>query len=93
MWPIGDACDLSALREYTIREQVITPYRFGRSLEVAIEATDPDVLLLLGPGASLGGAVGQTLSRMRWRGVVGKESFQALQASKTPALIVAGASM
>jgi [acyl-carrier-protein] S-malonyltransferase len=90
VWPVGEACDLAALREYTLREQVVTPYRFGRSIEAAIEATDPDVLLLLGPGASLGGAVGQALSRMRWRGISNKATFQAVQASATPALMVVG---
>ena len=74
-------------RRYTVREQVVSPYQFGRSLEAAIEATDPDLLLLLGPGSSLSGAVGQTLSRMRWRGIVDKESFKAVQASATPALV------
>lgn len=87
VWPAGSACDLSSLREYTIGEQVLTPYLFGRSLEAAIEAVDPDVLVLLGPGSSLGGAVGQTLSRMKWRGIDGKASFAAVQASQRPALI------
>ena len=32
-------------------------------LEVAIEAWDPDALVLLGPGAALGGAIGQVLVR------------------------------
>jgi len=87
VWHAGGACDLASLREYTIREQVLTPYLFGRGLEAAIEATDPDVLVLLGPGSSLGGAIGQTLSRMKWRGIDGKASFAALQASGRPALV------
>ena len=69
LWPAGDTATLGALRQYTIREQVLTPYLFGRSVEAAIEALDPEVLVLLGPGSSLGGAIGQTLARMRWRGV------------------------
>ena len=87
VWATGVSCDLSELRDYTVHEQVVTPYHFGKSLEAAIEATDPDVLLLLRPGASLSGAVGQTLCRMRWRGIVDKESFRAVQASPTPALV------
>ena len=43
---------------------------------------------LIGRVASLGGAVGQTLSRMRWRGITGKASFAAVQASERPALAV-----
>ena len=42
-------------------KQVLTPYHFGRSVEAGIEALDPEVLVLLGPGSSLGGAIGQTL--------------------------------
>ena len=80
-------------RENTVREQLLTPYYIGRSLEAAIEALDPEVLVLLGPGSSLGGAIGQTLSRMRWRGVTSKASFAALQASDSPALVVAGQTM
>ena len=59
LWPAGAACDTAALREYTIHEQIVSPYRFATSLEVAIEAWDPEVLVLLGPGASLGGTIGQ----------------------------------
>ena len=93
LWPASAACDVDALRDYTVREQLLTPYYFGRSLEAAIEALDPEVLVLLGPGSSLGGAIGQTLSRMRWRGVTSKASFAALQASDSPALVVAGQTM
>ena len=39
LWPAGDTATLGALRQYTIREQVLTPYHFGRSVEAAIEAT------------------------------------------------------
>ena len=34
VWPVGDECDTAALRQYTIDEQVVTPYRFARSIEV-----------------------------------------------------------
>ena len=88
LWPAGDTATLGALRQYTIREQVLTPYLFGRSVEAAIEALDPEVLVLLGPGSSLGGAIGQTLARMRWRGVTDKATFAAVQASGRPALLV-----
>ena len=52
LWPAGDTATLGALRQYTIREQVLTPYHFGRSVEAGIEALDPEVLVLLGPGSS-----------------------------------------
>ena len=34
LWPAGAACDTAALREYTIHEQIVSPYRFATSLEV-----------------------------------------------------------
>ena len=88
VWPAGEACDVAALREYTIHDQVVRPYHFGRSVEAAIDALDPEVLVLLGPGASLGGAIGQTLARMRWRGISSKADFARVQASENPALVV-----
>ena len=45
------------------------------------------VLVLLGPGAGLGGAIGQVLSRMRWRGIDSKAAFAQAQRSDRPALI------
>ena len=38
LWPTGDACDTAALREYTIHEQIVSPYRFATSLEVRARA-------------------------------------------------------
>jgi len=87
LWPTGDACDTAALREYTIHEQIVSPYRFATSLEVAIEAWDPELLVLLGPGAALGGAIGQVLARMGWRGIDCKAAFARAQRSARPALI------
>ena len=87
LWPTGDACDTAALREYTIHEQIVSPYRFATSLEVAIEAWDPELLVLLGPGAALGGAIGQVLARMGWRGIDCKAAFTRAQRSARPALI------
>jgi len=88
LWPAGgEACDVAALREYTIHEQVVAPYRFAHSLETAIGALDPEVLVLLGPGSGLGGAIGQVLSRMRWRGIDSKAAFAQAQRSDRPALI------
>ena len=43
--------------------------------------------MLLGPGAGLGGAIGQVLSRMRWRGIDSKAAFAQAQRSDRPALI------
>ena len=85
VWAAG--CDPSPMRQYTISEQVTTPYRFGLSLEVALAELQPDVLVLLGPGRSLGGAIGQTLARVGWHGVRSKADFARAQASERPLLL------
>ncbi|KAL1510301.1 hypothetical protein AB1Y20_006621 [Prymnesium parvum] len=73
--------------DYTLGEQIIRPYHFGQSLEIALMEWDPDVIVLLGPGASLGGTIGQVLSRIGWRGVRSKADFTEAQRSDKPLLI------
>src|SRR3989304_9073 len=51
--------DPAALRDYTLGEQVTTPYRFAVSVRVALREEGPGVLVLPGPGNSLGGICGQ----------------------------------
>ena len=81
----------AALREYTFGEQIVSPYRFGLSLEIALDEWEPDLIVLLGPGASLGGAIGQILSRKGWRGVASKAEFAGVQQSATPILLTSPA--
>ena len=91
---IGDAAAATMaarLREYTVGEQICGPYHFGRSLEKALDEYDPDAIVLLGPGASLGGAIGQIVARHGWRGIHSKEDFAAVQASSSPVLLTPGA--
>lgn len=87
----ADAIGAAALREYTIGEQIRAPYHFGRSLEIALREWDPDAIVLLGPGASLGGAIGQIIARHGWRGIHSKADFAAAQASASPVLLTPGA--
>lgn len=67
------------LREYTLGHQVTETYDFSRSIEVALKEYAPDGLLLLGPGNSLGGAIGQTLVSLGWKGILNKDSFKKRQ--------------
>jgi [acyl-carrier-protein] S-malonyltransferase len=67
------------LRAYTLVEQVIRPYDFSRSVAVAVKEYAPDHLVLLGPGGSLGGSLGQILVGLQWQGIVDKDSFQERQ--------------
>lgn len=75
------ASHLAALWDYTFGEQVTAPYDFAAALRVAMREFAPEVLIVLGPGDSLGGAVAQTLVGLEWQGLAGKAEFTARQAS------------
>ena len=68
--------DVEALYRYTLGHQVYAPYDFTRSVTVALKEFMPDYLWLLGPGASLGGAIGQILVKNNWRGIADKNDFK-----------------
>lgn len=78
--------NIDDLYEYTLGTQVTDTYDFTLSLEVALKEFAPEHLVLLGPGASLGGAIGQTLVGLKWSGINSKMEFQAQQKDKFPLL-------
>ena len=82
--------DAEAMRSYTFVTQCLETYDFTLSLRVALREFAPDVIVLLGPGDSLGGAIGQTLVREGWRGIGSKTEFLARQASDDPILLSLG---
>ena len=82
--------DLEALRRYTFVDQVLETYDFTTSLRVALREFAPDVLVLLGPGQTLGGAIGQTLVNEGWRGIRSKADFIERQRSGDPVLLSMG---
>ncbi|UWR06571.1 ACP S-malonyltransferase [Ruegeria sp. B32] len=86
-WP--DATDTGALWDYTLGHQVTEPYDFTRAVQTAAREFAPDLFIVTGPGATLGGAVAQSLVLANWRGMSDKQSFQALQA-QDPFLIALG---
>lgn len=75
------------LRYYTLQSQVSSDYDFKTAVQVAVREFAPEVLLLLGPGSALGGAVAQSLIEINWHGLRSKADFSALQASESPFLI------
>jgi [acyl-carrier-protein] S-malonyltransferase len=81
--------DLAELMDYTLGRQVTEPYDFTLALKVAIRELAPTRLALLGPGSNLGGAIGQTLVDMKWRGIGSKTEFTAVQ-EKSPYLVSLG---
>ena len=81
--------DLHELHDYTFGHQVVAPDDFTRAITVALREFAPDALILLGPGSSLGGSVGQIMIENDWKGLKSKEQFSALQAAN-PALLAMG---
>jgi [acyl-carrier-protein] S-malonyltransferase len=79
--------DPDALRNYTLGEQVTTPFRFATSVRVALREHAPDVLVLLGPGNSLGGICGQLIVAEGYRGIDSREAFESAQRSAEPLVL------
>jgi len=79
--------DTRALAAYTLGEQVTTPYRFATSVRVALREHAPDLLVLPGPGNSLGGICAQIVVREGYRGITTRAAFEEVQASAAPVLL------
>lgn len=77
------------LWEYTLNHQVVKPYDFTTCIEIALKELAPDVLILTGPGSSLGGAIAQIIIRERWWGIDSKQSFLQRQ-KENPVLLSMG---
>ncbi len=71
--------DTQALHSYTLGHQIDTYYDFTRAVQVAVREFAPDKIILLGPGATLGGAIAQSLIQIGWQGWHSKEDFIARQ--------------
>ena len=82
--------DPKALRQYTLGHQVVEPYDFSQAIRVTLKEFAPDQLVLLGPGATSGGAIGQILVQESWRGVTDKEAFKQVQGGENPLLLAMG---
>lgn len=73
------ATDLLELYNYTLGHQVIEPYDFTKAITVSLKEFCPDRLILLGPGNSLGGAIGQILIENKWLDICSKSEFTERQ--------------
>jgi acyl transferase domain-containing protein len=81
--------DTKELRDYTLGEQVYDTYHFTKAVQVGLKEFAPDRVCVLGPGSSLGGAVGQIMIDAGWHGLKSKEDFMARQESD-PLVLAAG---
>jgi acyl transferase domain-containing protein len=75
------ASDPAAIRDYSFGHQILAPYDFALSVQVAVREYAPDVVILPGPGDTLGGAIAQALIGIGWQGLASKADFAARQAS------------
>jgi hypothetical protein len=80
------SADPDLMLDYTLGAQVTDPYNFTESLVVALHHTAPDVVVLLGPGNSLGGPVAATLVQVGWNGARTRDELVALQQER-PSLL------
>ncbi len=88
VWRPG-AVETRDLWAYTFGAQVVEPYDFTTAIQVGVREFAPDCLIVLGPGATLGGAVAQSLIAARWRGLDSKATFTSSQA-QAPFVIAMG---
>lgn len=86
-WP--GATDTEALWDYTLGHQVTEPYDFTHAIQTAAREFAPDLFIVTGPGATLGGAVAQSLTMAGWKGMTDKASFTARQ-EDSPILVAMG---
>ena len=69
------------LRAYTLGGQVTRPYDFARAIRTAVTEFAPDVLVVPGPGTTLGGSIAQSLIGIGWHGIDSREAFMERQKS------------
>ncbi|WP_281995333.1 ACP S-malonyltransferase [Ruegeria faecimaris] len=86
-WP--GATDTQALWDYTLGHQVTAAYDFTRAIQTAAREFAPDLFIVTGPGATLGGAVAQSLVLAGWQGMCDRAAFQSQQKAR-PFLIAMG---
>lgn len=89
IWP-NFGSDLAALQRYTLQHQVCQSYDFSKALQVAVKEFAPEHIILLGPGAGLGGAVAQSLIQIGWHGLRSKQDFVAIQQNAEPYVLSMG---
>ncbi len=86
-WP--KATDTQALWRYTLDTQVTETYDFTHAITTAAREFAPDLFLVTGPGATLGGAVAQSLILAHWKGMTSKMDFKRRQ-DEAPLLLSMG---
>ena len=55
---------------------------FRAAIRVGLREFAPDWIIVLGPGDTLSGSIGQTLVELGWRGIDAKNRFMKIQSSE-----------
>jgi len=71
--------DTHELWDYTFGHQITAAYDFTAAMTAATREFAPDRIVLLGPGETLGGAIGQVLVSASWLDIGGKAGFSERQ--------------
>ncbi|MDF1666116.1 MAG: ACP S-malonyltransferase [Planctomycetota bacterium] len=89
--PYGGS-DSVALADYTLGHQVTESYDFSTSVRIALREYNPDQVILLGPGSTLGSSIAQTMISERWRGIKSRDDFMNAQENPNRPLVALGRS-
>ena len=79
--------DPGELARVTLQDQADAPYDFARAFRVALREYAPDVVLLPGPGSTLGAPCAQIVVGEGYRGVRTRADFEAVQAGPSPIVL------
>lgn len=79
--------DPTELATHSVRGQASSTYDFAASLRVALREYAPDVVLLPGPGASLGAACAQVIVAEGYHGHRSRAEFEEAQSGAAPILL------
>lgn len=79
--------DPTELAAQSLVSHAEAPYDFARAFRVALREYAPEVVLLPGPGASLGTACAQLIVAEGYRGIRSRTEFEAVQAGSAPILL------
>jgi hypothetical protein len=79
--------DPAELAAQSLVSHAEAPYDFARAFRVALREYAPEVVLLPGPGASLGAACAQLIVAEGYRGIRSRTEFEAVQAGPAPILL------
>jgi hypothetical protein len=83
-WPLIDGtgytwrplhADTKRLRDWTLGDQVTRTFDLTASIRTGLLEYAPDVVILPGPGSSLGGAIAQIMIEIGWKGIHDRQTF------------------